>query len=137
MQSPVLLPHELHLHILSLLSSNDQVLSARLTCKEAAQRFGQPHHRIVCVRQPLSGYVPVCAWCLEGAEAALRQLAFHRKLLLLSRAAASGSATNVEFAWRLLQPHVFPELLHTNHYRDLLPGYEAADKERPHLCSQH
>ncbi len=55
---------------------------------------------------------------LEGAAAALQHLPFRCKLKTLSRAAESGCEANVELAWQLLQPHVFPELLQTSHYND-------------------
>lgn len=56
----------------------------------------------------------------DSAEAALKQLALRQKLLSFIRAAASGCEVNVELAWHLLLPHVFPELLLTDHYRSLL-----------------
>ncbi len=116
------LPPVLQLDILSLLPPNDLALGGRLSCKDAAQRFSQPHHRTARLSQPLPGHAVTAAgattatWCVEAAQTALRELTFRRKLLLLSTAAASGCEANVEFAWQLLQPHVFPELLQTDHY---------------------
>ncbi len=117
-----LLPAELHMHVLSLLPPNDLALGGRLSCKDAAQRFSQPHHRTARLSQPLPGHAVTAAgattatWCVEAAQTALRELTFRRKLLLPSTAAASGCEANVEFALQLLQPHVFPEALQTDHY---------------------
>ncbi len=147
------LPRDLILRILALLPPNDLALSGRLACKDAAQRFQGPQHCTAFLDQPLPCHVsamspslrtPTTAsaatarvsdnmsWYQTGAEDALRQLTFRRKLLLLSRAAASGCEANVEFAWHLLQQHVFPEVLQSNHSRILLqrgqsPGGPAPD----------
>ncbi len=115
------LPADLHLYILALLPPHDLALAGRLACRQAAQRFGsRPHDRTARLSQPLPGHTAVATWCVEGARAAMAQLSLRQKLLLLSTAAASGCEANVEFAWQLLQPHVFPELLHTDHYHELL-----------------
>ncbi len=136
------LPSELFLRVLALLPPHDLALSGRLSCKEAAQRFSEPHHRTLCIDQPLPSHVVTTATTtitavrtasntttttvasvtstspglLLSAEAAMQELTFRRKLLLLSRAAASGCTANVEYAWQLLQPHVFPELLQSSRY---------------------
>ncbi len=112
------LPADLRLRIISYLTPNEVALAGRLSCKDAAQRFSEPHHRNtqVLLGQPLPGHVVDTAWCLEGAQAAMKQLTFRQKLLVPSTAAASGCEANVEFALQLLQPHVFPELLHTAYY---------------------
>ncbi len=114
------LPPDLRQRIASLLPPNDLALGWRLTCKEAAQRCSEPHQRTARVAEPLPGHATTTPWCMEAAAAELRQLTFRRKLLIPSTAACSGCEANVEFAWQLLQPHVFPELLHTYHYRELL-----------------
>ncbi len=110
-------PPELRLRIISYLAHNDLALAGRLSCREAAQRFSEPHHRTAQLIQPLPGHVVDTAWCLEVAQAAMKQLNLRQKLHMLSTAAASGCEANVEFAWQLLQPHVFPELLRTDHYQ--------------------
>ncbi len=124
---PPFLPHDLLLHVLSLLPPNDLALGGRLSCKEAAQRFSEPHHRTARLSQPLPGHVAPTAtdttaanWCISHAQAALRELTLRRKLLLLCAAAASGCEANVEFALELLQPHVFSELLQTEYYLEFL-----------------
>ncbi len=138
------LPSDLFLRILALLPPKDLAFSGRLACKEAAQRFMEREHRTVTLDQPLPSHVVTNittasagtstrstneATCtgttfapglLESAEASLRELTFRRKLLLLSRAAASGCEVNCSFAWQLLQPHVFPELLQSDFYRRFL-----------------
>ncbi len=155
------LPRELLLRILALLPPNDLVLSGRLTFKEAAQHFQGPQHCTLFLGQPLPSHVSAVSapdassspslrtpttivtatafvsdtrwsWLQTGAEEAVRRLTFRRKLLLLSRAAASGCEANVELAWHLLQQHVFPEVLQSNHSRILLqrgqsPGGPAPD----------
>ncbi len=142
-------PRDLLLRILALLPPNDLALSGRLACKDAAQRFQGPQHCTACLGQPLPSYVaavgtidvspshaklptPTSAttaitsapdtrlWFQTSAEEALRQLTFRQKLLLLRRAAASGCEANVEFAWQLLQPHVFPEVLQSSYCHILL-----------------
>ncbi len=110
-----LLP-ELRLRIISFLPPNDLALGGRLSCKEAAQQFSAPHQCTAALGQPLPGHVVDTAWCLEGAQAAMKQLTFRQKLLMLKTAAASGCEANVEFALRLLQAHVFPDVLRTDHY---------------------
>ncbi len=114
------LPPDLRQRIASLLPPNDLALGWRLACKDAANRCSEPHQRTARVAEPLPGHAATTPWCMEAAEAALRQLTFRRKLLLLSTAASSGCEANVELAWQLLQPHLFPELLRTDHYRELL-----------------
>ncbi len=122
--------HDVFLHLQLLLPPNALALDGRLICKDAAQRLVEPPQRTACISQPLPGHVhaategTVPPWWLEGAQAALRELTFRRKLLLLSRAAASGCEANVEFALQLLQPHVFQELLHTDCYTSMLASVQ-------------
>ncbi len=109
------LPHELRLHVLSFLPPNDLALCGRLSCKEAAQRFSEPRQRTAQVfSEPLLGHTATVTWDAKGAEAAMKQLTFRQKLHLMSRAAATGCAANVEVMWQLLQPHIFPGV----HYTD-------------------
>ncbi len=131
------LPPDLRLRVLSLLPPNDLALGGRLSCKDAAQRFSEPHHRTARLGQPLHGHAITSAGAragesaAEGAEGgggapvehasrAVTQLNFRQKLRLVTTAAASGCEANVEFALQLLQSHVFPELLHTDHYLGLM-----------------
>ncbi len=115
------LPLHIRLQILSLLPPNEIALSGRLACKDAAQHFSQPPQRTACPSQPLPGHAATAPWCVEGAQAALRELPFVRKLLLLSRAAGSGCQTNVDFALQLLERvHVLPPWLQQDHYSQAL-----------------
>ncbi len=115
------LPPELRLRILDLLPPNDLALAGRLASKDAAQRFSQPPHRTAhLVSLPLSGHVVESTWCVEGAQAALKQLTLQQRVVFLMRSPVSGCEANVELAWRLVQPGLFPELLHTDHYLSLL-----------------
>ncbi len=128
------LPPELFLRTLALLPPHDLAISGRLSCKAAAQPFSEPHHRTLYIDQPLPSHAVTTTTTtavqtasntsvtctspglLLSGEAAMQELTFRRKLLLLSRAAASGCTANVEYAWQLLQPHVFPELLQSSRY---------------------
>ncbi len=115
------LPVDLRLRILALLPPNDLALAGRLACRQAAHRFGRrPQDRTARLSQSLQGHAATATCCVEGARAAMKQLSLRQKLLTLSTAAASGCEANVEFAWQLLQPHVFPELLQTDHYHELV-----------------
>ncbi len=108
------MPPELITAVLSRLPSNEVALSARRTCRAAAQHFAEEHHRTAAIGQPLPPHAVIGP--LEQADAAFRGLNFRRKLRSLSVAAASGSFTSLEVVWRLLQPCVFPELLQTDLY---------------------
>ncbi len=116
--SVCLLP-ELRLRILSLLPPNDLALSGRLSWKKAAQHFTEPQHRTARLSLPLPCHVLLTQAYMESAAGAMQQLTFQQKLNMPGWAATSSCEANVEFALQLLQPHVFPELLHTAHYRNL------------------
>ncbi len=105
------LPPALQLHILSFLSHNDRALSGRLVSQDAATALGEPQHCTASLSQPLPPHaVP---WAIEAGQRHMRQLPFQHKLQLLSTAAISGSEVNLEVALALLQPSIFPELLHS------------------------
>ncbi len=110
------LPPELRQRIVSLLAPHDVAFGLRLSCREEGVCYREPVYRTASLSQPVPGHVVDTAWCLGGAQAAMKQLTLYQKLMTLSTAAASGREANVEFAWRLLQPHVFPELLRTEGY---------------------
>ncbi len=110
------LPHELTLRVLEHLPPNDMALSGRMACRDAAQRFSQPHHRTVHLSEPLAPHVATASCRRDRAEAAARQLPFRHKLRLLSTAATSGCEVNLAVAWRLVQPCLFRELLTTDYY---------------------
>ncbi len=113
-EAPLEVPSELITAVLSRLPPNEVALSARRTCRAAAQHFAEEHHRTAAIGQPLPPHA--ASGPLEEAEGAFRSLSFRHKLRTLSVAAASGSVTNLEVAWQLLQPCVFPELLTTDFY---------------------
>ncbi len=116
------LPPELRERILSFSAPEDVVFGIRLSCKEWGLCHRDPVYSTAHFSRPLPGHVVDTAWCLEGAQEAMQQLTLRQKLLTLSTAAASGCEANVDFAWQLLQPHVFPELLRTDHYRHIVRG---------------
>ncbi len=93
------------------------VFGLRLSCREEALCYREPVHRTAPLSRLLPGHIVDTAWCLERAQEAMKQLTFGQKLTLLTTAAASGCEANVELAWQLLQPHVFPETLRTANYR--------------------
>lgn len=115
------LPVDLRLRILALLSPHDLTLAGCLVCRHAALRFSsRPHNRSARHSQPLPGHAATTVWCVEGARVAMRRLRSCQQLLLLSTAAARGCKVNVEFGWQMLRLHVFPGLLHTEHYHTAL-----------------
>ncbi len=121
------LPSELRLHILSLLPPNDLALGGRLSSRDAAQRFREVYHRTANLSWPLPPYA-AASWEAEvpaqrglprssgraawqpHLQRAVEQLRYEEKHSLLAAAAASGSEVNLEVAWHLLRPCVFPEL---------------------------
>ncbi len=106
------LPSALMLYCLEFLPPNELACSGRLAFKDAAQRFSSPAHRTAHVSQVLPDHVATTWPALQGnAHAALRLLTFLGKLHLLSRAAATGSETNMHVVWQLVRPGLFPELL--------------------------
>ncbi len=109
------LPTALQLHILSLLPPNERTLSARLVCWEAYEAL--PDDCSATLAEPLPTHS--APWAQEEGQEALWYMTLEQKLHLLCIAAASGSEVNLEVAWALLQPSIFPELLQS---RVFLPG---------------
>ncbi len=103
------LPTALQLHVLSLLPANDRALSGRFACRDAADALGDPQHCTASLSQPLPPHA--APWAQEAGQQHMRQLPFRHKFQLLCAAARSGSEVNLEVAWALLEPSVFPELL--------------------------
>ncbi len=133
------LPTDLQLSILQLLPAQEPACTARLVCKAAAAHFSGPAHRTVQLGLPMS--LSVAQQWRAGAEGALKQLSFQRKLLALSTAASSGCEANLEAAWALIGPGVSPELLPpqskhltlTYSEREEDPGTAAASAGHLHL----
>ncbi len=123
------LPSELRLRVLSLLPPNELALGGRLACKDAAERFSQPHHRTVHLNQQLPPYFDTCL------KAFLRHWPLRHVLWLLVGSPRCGREEGVEAVWRAVQPHLFLELLRIDHYLKLLhqdaasPGQNAAMKD--------
>ncbi len=103
------LPAALQLHILSFLPPNDRALSGRQVSPDAANGLNGPDHCTASLSQPLPPHA--APWAQVGWQKHVRELSITHKLQLPSTAAASGSEVNLEVAWALLQPSVFPELL--------------------------
>ncbi len=102
------LPMELFLHVLTFLPHNEQALSGRLTCKDAAARLSTPSQCTVHCGQHLPEHAADEGWQQQQLS---HRLAFKHKLRLLSVAAASGCVANVRLAWGVLRPCLFPELM--------------------------
>ncbi len=103
------LPTSLQLHIMSFLPPNDRALSGRQVSPDAADNLSEPQHCTVSLSQQLPPHA--LPWAVAAGQQHVRQLTFRRKLCLLCTAAASGSEVNLEVAWALLQPSIWPELL--------------------------
>ncbi len=128
------LPTALQLHVLSLLPPNDRALSGRFACRDAADALSGPQHCTASLSQPLPPHA--APWAQEAGKQHVRQLPFRHKFQLLSTAARSGSEANLEVAWALLEPSVFPELLQNeqdryNPYPD--PGVATVRAGHVHL----
>ncbi len=131
------LPSALQLHVFSFLPPNGRALSGRMACRDAAEGLSGPQHCTASLSQPLPPRaVP---WALEAGQQHVRQLPFRHKLQLLCTAAASGSEVNLEVALALLQPSIFPELLHnlegayTRQGSNADPGVVAVKAGHPQL----
>ncbi len=121
------LPPELRLRIATLLDANSMALGARLACTEDNRLLDKPTHRSVNLNQPLPANAAACL------EASLQQWTLRQKLRLLVEAPKCGIAENVEVVWGVVSPNLFPELLRTDHYMNLLrcdPG-RMGPKPRP------
>ncbi len=106
------LPSAIQLHILSLLPQNERAISGRLVSPETRDGLAGAQDCTASLSQPLLPHdVP---WAMAAGQQHVRQLPFRHKLQLLCSAAASGSETNLEVAWALLQPSVFPELMQSS-----------------------
>ncbi len=103
------LPAALQLHILALLPPNERALSGRKVFRDAFYALSDALSCTASLGQPLPPHaVP---WAVEAGQQYVRQLPFKHKLQLLCTAAASGSEVNLEVAWAVLQPSIFPEML--------------------------
>ncbi len=101
------LPPELQAAVLACLPPNEQAIAGRLVSRDLCVRLS---NRTAQFRLPLPPAACDAAW-QPHLHHALKHLTFNAKLCMLSAAAASGSETNLELAWGLLRPCLFPELL--------------------------
>ncbi len=104
------LPNAVITYILQLLPPNERLLSGRLVCREANDTLcNEAGSCTASLGQPLPPHAAPSA--VAAGQQHAQQLPFTHKLQLLCTAAASGSEVNLEVAWAVLQPSVFPELL--------------------------
>ncbi len=96
--------------VLERLDVNDRALNGRLVCKDAFEHLRLPRHWTVRLGQPLPPSAGDAAWQSHVLRA-FRGLTFAAKAQVLKVAVASGSEANLELAWGLLRPCLFPELL--------------------------
>lgn len=132
------LPPELLLPVLQHLPDNFLATDGRLTCKEANKHLSSnPLHRTVHVRHSLPSTAALDPALFGSAQLAFRSLSSPRKLHLMSVAAASGSETNLDFAWRLLRPCLFAHLLPPSRfYLDQLAGAQLDDDPNDEFRAQ-
>ncbi len=133
-EQQLLLPTALQLHVLSHLPPNKRALSGRFACRDAADALSDPQHCTASLSQPLPPHA--APWAQEAGQQHVRQLPFQHKFHLLCAAACSGSELNLEVAWALLEPSVFPELLQDEPAEDSPypdPGVAAVRAGHPHL----
>ncbi len=96
------------------------MLAGCLVSRDAWERFGS---LTASFSLPLPAQVLDPAWQLH-LQQALKQLTFRRKLRILPAAASSGSEFNLEVAWGLLRPGLFPELLTPPQVHEQRPFYQ-------------
>ncbi len=96
--------------VLERLDANERALNGRLVCKDACEILRQPRHWTVRLSQPLPPSAGDAAW-QPHLQRAFRSLTRFAKAQSLAAAAASGSEVNLELAWGLLRPCLFPEML--------------------------
>ncbi len=107
-QASTPLPPELQAAVLAFLPPNEQAVTGRLVSPDACRRLSNRTARFGLPLPPAAGDP---AW-QPHLHQAFKKLTFKQKLSVLSAAAASGSEINLELAWGLLRPCLFPELLH-------------------------
>ncbi len=116
------LPVHLISRVIDHLEPNEKPLAGRLVSRDACKRLGQLSHRTARFSLPLPAHALAPAW-QPHLQQALKQLTFARKLQSLPAAASSGSEVNLEVAWGLLRPCLFPELLSPPQAHGMPPFY--------------
>ncbi len=122
-----LLP-DLIARVLEAMDVNDQALNGRLVSKDASRRLSKH----VTFALPLPPTVGDAAW-QPHLQRAFRHLTYRARLQMLSGAAASGSELNLEVAWGLLQPFLFPGLRYEYPVGKDDPGSAAVRSGHQHL----
>lgn len=123
------LPSHLKLSILRRLAPNEKALSGRLVCKEAWHDLRESN--AACFSQPLPAHATHSQKQIHG-EASM--LSFSQHLMLMATAASSGCETNIDMAWRLLEPRLDRKQLQAGSYnrRTGNPGVAAIKAGHPH-----
>ncbi len=111
--------------VLERLDVNDRALNGRLVCKDAHEFLRQPRHWTVRLSQPLPTSAGDTAWQPHVLRA-FRGCTFVAKQGMLKTAVASGSEANLELAWGLLRPCLFPELLLPHDFSRFQPRVQRA-----------
>ncbi len=129
------LPTAVIVRILELLPANARALTGRLVCHDAWKALSGPEHCTASLNQPLPPHAAL--WDQEAGQQYMRQLSFRNKWQLLCTAATSGSEVNLEVAWALLQPSLFPGLSGEDYLETLTkaprPGLAAVQAGHPQL----
>ncbi len=126
------LPSDLIVRLLEMLGPVECALVGRLVCKDAWKWLSQSQLCTMRLSVAMPSLFALDATWKPHLELKLKQLSFRGKLLILSTAASSGSETNLELAWGLVQPCLLPELLcqpqlhgQRGPYLELLDGEDA------------
>ncbi len=129
------LPTAVIVRILELLPANARALTGRLVCHDAWKALSGPENCTAALNQPLPPHADL--WAQEAGQQHVRQLPFRIKWQLLCTAATSGSEVNLEVAWALLQPSLFPGLSGEDYLETLTkaprPGLAAVQAGHPQL----
>ncbi len=100
-------PNDVVLTVLAALPPNELAFHGRRVFKAAAAHFDTSHYCTVALGQPLND--PQMQQQMRSQLLdALPHMSFRHKLSLMVSAAASGCEANLEVAWEVLQPCLFP-----------------------------
>ncbi len=100
--------------VLDHMDSNKMALDGRLVCKAVKEHLCLPGQCTARLSLPLPPSACDAAWqphVQQAFQQAFRQLSFIAKVRVPFTAASSGSERNLELAWSLLRPCLFPGLL--------------------------
>ncbi len=117
--------------VLEALEPNDKALAGRLVNKDIYARL--QHHATAWLSLPLPEHVLEPTWQPHLLRF-FQQLTFGRRLRTMSAATASGSETNLELIWSLLEPCLAVGLYrYENYYQQQDPGTVAVRSGNLHL----